>query len=207
MYYYVKGKLTKTDISFVVVEAAGVGYKLVISRSTYNSLPQRTSLDDMPEVKLYTYMAIREDAVELFGFISEEELSAFKMLITVSGVGPKAAIAILSVLTPTQLAIAICTDDKKAISMANSVGPKLASRIILELKDKLKSQVSDSDIAGAEIDTADTGIQNDKRQDAQDALAVLGYSKAESAAALKSIDTQSMELDEIIKLALKKMMK
>ena len=169
-------------------------------------MPPHRSVNEAPTVKLYSYMAVREDGIELFGFISYEELSAFKLLITVSGVGPKAAISILSQLSPTKLAIAVCTDDKKAISQANGIGPKTAARIILELKDKLKGSVLDDDTDG-DSDTFVPQNAGNKLGDAQDALAVLGYSKSEAMSALKGIDTSSLELDEIIKLALKKLMR
>lgn len=202
MFYYISGKLAKLDGSFAVVDAGGVGFKMTISKSTYYRLTGKENTND---VKLYTYMAVREDGTELFGFSTEEELSAFKLLITVSGVGPKAAISILSTLTPEKLALAICTEDKKAISQANGIGAKTAARIILELKDKLKNTVID------DFDESDTTAVNvasgSKLSDAQDALAVLGYSKNEALSALRGIDLNSLELDEIIKLALKKLMR
>ena len=151
-------------------------------------------------------MAVREDGIELFGFISQEELSAFKMLITVSGVGPKAAVSILSLLSPAKLAVAVCTDDKKTIAKASGIGPNTAARIILELKDKLKNQVDDEDITDVSTDTA-VAAGTSKLSDAQDALAVLGYSRNEAMSALKGIDTDSLELDDIIRLALKKLMR
>ena len=138
MFYYISGKLAKLDGTFAVVDAGGVGFKMTISKSTYYRL---SGNNEAPTVKLYTYMAVREDGTELFGFASEEELSAFKLLITVSGVGPKAAISILSTLTPEKLALAICTEDKKAISQANGIGAKTAARIILELHDKIQKQL------------------------------------------------------------------
>ncbi len=206
MFYYINGKLAALEPGVAVIDVGGVGYKMTISQSTYSAMPPHLSVKEAPTVKLYSYMAVREDDVELFGFISLEELSAFKMLITVSGVGPKAAISILSQLSPAKLAIAVCTDDKKAISQANGIGPKTAARIILELKDKLKGQL-DGDESDEQI-TSDFGeATSSKLSDAQDALAVLGYSKAEAMTALKTIDTQSLELDEIIKLALKKLMR
>lgn len=207
MFYYISGKLAKLDGSFAVVDAGGVGFKMTISKSTYYRL---TGKENTSDVKLYTYMAVREDGTELFGFSTEEELSAFKLLITVSGVGPKAAISILSTLTPEKLALAICTEDKKAISQANGIGAKTAARIILELKDKLKAD----GVGEANDDTTtsllgDVGASSDKSgklSDAQDALTVLGYSRSEAARALASVDT-SLELDDIIRLALKKLMK
>ena len=207
MFYYISGKLAKLDGSFAVIDAGGVGFKMTISKSTYYRISGK---EDAPSVKLYTYMAVREDGTELFGFSTEEELSAFKLLITVSGVGPKAAISILSTLTPEKLALAICTEDKKAISQANGIGAKTAARIILELKDKLKADgIGESDDTSSPLPT-DLGGKNassGKLSDAQDALTVLGYSRSEAARALQSIDTTALELDDIIRLALKKLMK
>ena len=208
MFYYISGKLAHLDPTFAVVDAGGVGYKLTISGSTHAAMPHRLTVSEPPEVKLYSYMAVREDGVELFGFASEEELSSFKLLITVSGVGPKAALSILTQLTPQKLAIAICTEDKKAIAKANGIGPKTAARIVLELKDKLKQQtVFDGDEALSLDEATDLGGSSGKRKDAEDALAVLGYSRSEASSVLRTIDTQSLELDEIIRQALKKLMR
>ncbi len=207
MFYYISGKLAKLDAVFAVVEAGGVGYKLTISKSTYYRLSGK---GEIPDTKLFSYMAVREDGIELFGFATEEELSAFKMLITVSGVGPKAAISILSTLTPEKLALAICTEDKKAISQANGIGAKTAARIILELKDKLKSDAISSDELSSTSISADVGVaqnSSSKLADAQDALTVLGYTRSEAAKALATIDTATLELDDIIRMALKKLMR
>ena len=208
MFYYISGKLAHLDPTFAVVDAGGVGYKLTISGSTHAAMPHRLTVSEPPEVKLYSYMAVREDGVELFGFASEEELSSFKLLITVSGVGPKAALSILTQLTPQKRAIAICTEDKKAIAKANGIGPKTAARIVLELKDKLKQQtVFEGDEAISLDEATDLGGSSSKRKDAEDALAVLGYSRSEASSVLRTIDTQSLELDEIIRQALKKLMR
>jgi len=207
MFYYISGKLAHLDPSFAVVDAGGVGYKLTISGTTHAAMPPHLTAAEPPMVKLFTYMSVREDGVELFGFSKEEELASFKMLITVSGVGPKAAISILSQLTPQKLAIAICTDDKKAIAKANGIGPKTAARIVLELKDKLaKETVLDGEdtLSADEVISVST---SSKRKDAEDALSVLGYSRSESANALRGIDTDSLELDDIIRLALRKLMR
>ncbi|MBO5883958.1 MAG: Holliday junction branch migration protein RuvA [Clostridia bacterium] len=208
MFYFISGNLAHLDKSFAVIDASGVGYKLNISGNTYFEIQKLSNSQNQLNIKLYTHMAVREDGVELFGFISEEELSSFKMLIGVSGVGPKAAISILSQLSPSKLALAICTDDKKAISAANGIGPKTAARIILELKDKFNKErtidsASDSDIY--ELSVGDPS--SSKFADAQDALTVLGYSRSEAAKVLGTIDTQNLDLDEIIKQALKKLMK
>jgi Holliday junction DNA helicase RuvA len=206
MFYYISGKLAHLDPSFAVVDANGIGYKLTISGTTHASMPPHLSVSEAPNVKLFTYMSVREDGIELLGFSTEEELSSFKLLITVSGVGPKAAISILSQLTPQKLAIAICTDDKKAIAKANGIGPKTAARIILELKDKFAKE----NISTAEADIfEDIALPDNtnKRRDAEDALTVLGYSRSEAASVLRTIDTNALELDEIIRLALKKLMR
>ena len=137
MFYYLQGKLAYTDLTTAVIDVGGVGYELTVSGTTYSALP-RTSSE--PTVKLYTYMAVREDEVELFGFYTEEELSAFKLLITVSGVGPKAAMAILTLLTPEKFALAVCSEDTKTLAKANGIGAKTAARVVLELKDKMTKE-------------------------------------------------------------------
>ena len=207
MFYYISGKLAHLEPTFAVIDAAGVGYKLTISGTTHAAMPHHLTTSEAPTVKLYTYMAVREDGIEMFGFNSEDELSSFKLLISVSGVGPKAAISILSELTPAKLAIAICSDDKKSISRANGIGPKSAARIVLELKDKLKGQAftDEGDTISAEVLT--TSTSSGKKKDAEDALIVLGYTKSEVASALRTIDTSTLEVDEIIRQALKKLMR
>ena len=209
MYYYVKGELVASNLNMAVVDAGGVGYKLTISENTYRSLPRRT--DKNPSVTLYTYLSVREDGIELFGFESERELSSFKMLLSVSGVGPKAAMAILSLLTPEKFALAVCTEDKKTISKASGVGPKTAARIILELRDKLMKETSiDEDLSAAVLDHSaeEAGAPaRGKMSEAMDALLVLGYTRAEAQNALKNIDTQALSIEDIIKEALKKLMK
>ena len=207
MFYYISGKLALATPSFAVIDAGGVGYKLTISENTYNSLPPRHTVDS-PVAKLYTYMAVREDGIELFGFASETELSSFKMLLSVSGVGPKAAISILSLLTPERFALAVCTEDRKTISKAVGIGPKTAARIILELKDKLLKETDLNEAANASIESVAAPKTNSgKLSEAQDALMVLGYSRSEALAALKNIDTQTDDLETIIKKALKQLMK
>ena len=209
MFYYLSGELAYHSGSTCVIDCGGVGYKLTISGSTHSAMPPHLSVSEAPTVKLFTYLAVREDDIELFGFASEEELSSFKMLISVSGVGPKAALSILTQMTPQKLAIAICTDDKKAIAKANGIGPKTAARIILELKDKLqKEAIAEADLSSSADDELVAAIGgSSKKRDAEDALAVLGYSRSEASAALRSIDIDSLELDEIIRLALKKLMR
>ena len=209
MYYYIRGELVASTLNMAVVDAGGVGYKMTVSENTYRALPRRT--DKNPTVTLYTYLSVREDGIELFGFINERELSSFKMLLSVSGVGPKAAMSILSLLTPEKFALAVCTEDRKTISKASGIGPKTAARIILELRDKLMKETSiDEDLSTAVLDhsaEAAGAPARGKLSEAMDALMVLGYSRAEAQNALKSIDTQTLALEDIIKEALKKLMK
>jgi Holliday junction DNA helicase RuvA len=209
MFYYISGKLTYLEPNTAVVDAGGVGYKLTISQSTYAKMPAHRSVDTPPQVQLFTHMAVREDGIELFGFASEEELDSFKLLITVSGVGPKAAISILSLLSPQKLAYAICTDDKKTISKASGIGPKTAARIVLELKDKLGSQsFSDDGTAMTAQELADLTSSPDKLSDAVSALSVLGYTKSEAEGALKKIkNLPELDVDDIIREALKILMR
>ena len=207
MFYYISGKLAMATPTTAVIDAGGVGYKLTISENTYNSLPPRHTQSE-PQTKLFTYMAVREDGIELFGFTSETELSSFKMLLSVSGVGPKAAISILSLLTPERFALAVCTEDRKTISKANGIGPKTAARIILELKDKLMKDTDIGEAAQMSIESASPVKTNSgKLSEAQDALMVLGYTRSEALNVLKNIDTQTLGLEEIIKKALKMLMK
>lgn len=207
MFYYISGKLAHLEAGIAVVDAGGVGYKLTISTTTYEAMPANRSVSDPPTVRLYTHMAVREDDVELFGFATLAELSSFKMLISVSGVGPKAAMSILSLLTPEKFALAVCTDDRKTIAKANGIGPKTAARVILELKDKMMKESGDlSAVAPAAAAPSAPGGRS-RLNDAIDALIVLGYSRPEAMNALKDVDVNSMELEEIIRLSLKKMMK
>ena len=206
MFYYISGVLAYANPTTAVIDAGGVGYKLTISENTYNSLPPRHTVES-PTAKLFTYMAVREDGIELFGFANEAELSSFKMLLSVSGVGPKAAISILSLLTPEKFALAVCTDDRKLIAKANGIGPKTAARIILELKDKLMKVTDIGEVANSSIESVSVPTNAGKLAEAQDALLVLGYSRSEALNVLKTIDTQTLGLEEIIKRALKLLMK
>lgn len=200
MFYYLKGTLVLTEPSAAVVDCGGVGYRLTVSA---NTLAKLTSLGE--PVCLYTYFYVREDAVELFGFFSVEELSAFKLLISVSGVGPKAAMAVLSVLTPEKFALAVTMGDAKAISKAQGVGGKTAARVVLELKDKVAKEFS-TEIADVQPDAAaaaeETVLGN--VDEAVTALMVLGYTRQEAQAALKGIPPL-LPLEDMITAALRKM--
>lgn len=203
MFYHIAGEYVHSEENFVVIDCGGVGYKLTVSRNTAEALGM-PSADK--RVKLFTSLQVREDGVELFGFHSEEELDAFRLLISVSGVGPKAALAILSLLSPDKLALAIASEDIKAISRANGVGPKTAARVVLELRDKFKGFAVTGSAArsGAQPGFgADAPVGGGKLGEALEALTVLGYGRAEVTDALRRIDTTSLSVEEIITAALK----
>ena len=201
MFYYLNGTLAHVGPNLAVIDCGGVGYAC---KTTINTL---SSLKRGEQVKLYTYLHVREEIFELYGFASENELNCFQMLIGVSGVGPKAALAILSSVSPERLATAIITGDEKALTGAPGVGKKIAQRVILELKDKLaKGQINS--IAGESYaGTGVTVIPENKTSEASAALAVLGYGPAEINEALKGIPVEELPLEVIIKHALKKMVK
>lgn len=200
MFYYVKGTVTHMAPYLAVIDCGGVGFACRTTNLTLSRLKKGEN------ATLYTYLNVREDALDLYGFATEEEKNCFEQLISVSGVGPKAAISILSATTPEGLAMAIITGDDKSLTTAPGIGKKIAQRIILELKDKLaKGQIS----AGGESygGTGITVIPENKATEAAAALAVLGYSQGEISLALKGIEMEKLKLDEIIRQALKKMVK
>ena len=206
MFYFISGALEHLFPNTAVLNAGGVGFKLTISNNTYDTIAPRVTKNEA--VKLYTYMAVREDGMELFGFATESELDMFKLLITVSGVAPKAALAILSAFTPEKFILAVSTEDKKAISRANGIGPKTAARIILELRDKLLAQnMLPSDLPSDTAMPTITAVQSGGQMtEAQEALLVLGYSRTEILNALQGINTSAMSVEDIIRAALKKLM-
>ncbi len=209
MLYYIKGELVLLETGCAVIDAGGVAYKMAISQHSYDALPKITFSKEPVYATLYTHLSVREDGIELFGFSSTEELSAFKLLISVSGVGPKVALSILSLLSPEKFAMAVCTEDKKTISKASGVGPKTAARIILELKDKLSSSSlpESANSIGNTSGVSDTENSRSNYSEAIDALMVLGYSRPEAMTALSSIDVTTMSLEDIIRQALKKLMR
>ena len=209
MFYYIEGKLAHLDYGFAVIDANGVGYKMTITQTTYEAMPPHLSVAEAPVVRLYSYMAVREDGIELFGFASESELEAFKLLITVSGVGPKAATAILSVFSPDKLFITIMNEDTKSIAKANGIGAKTAARIVLELKDKISKTYSESipTTQSAASNLTSAPAESSKLSDAQSALLVLGYTKSEIVASLRGVDISDKETDDIIRIALKNLSK
>lgn len=201
MFYYVSGTVAHIEPYLAVIDCGGVGYAC---RTTSYTLSQIKKGD---KAKLLTYLNVREDAMELYGFASSEELKLFQQLISVSGVGPKAALSILSSNSPANLALTIITGDEKTLTAAPGVGKKIAQRIILELKDKLSKGQSISASGEAVSGPALTIIPQNKLSEASAALAVLGYSQAEISLALKGIDIESQSLEQIIRVALKNMMK
>ena len=199
MFYYLKGTVGHLAPNLAVIDCGGVGYACRTTSYTLSTLQTGES------AKLYTYLNVREDAMELYGFASENERNCFQMLIGVSGVGPKAALSILSATTPEGLATSIITGNEKALMVAQGIGKKIAPRIILELKDKLsKGQLPAEESYGG---TGVTVIPQDKTSEASAALAVLGYNPAEIAAALKGLELEKLTLEEIVRQALRKMVK
>ena len=202
MIYHVNGILEYCEPGFCVIDCAGVGYRLQVSDNTYTAVVGHVG----EKQKLLTYLQVREDGVELYGFKNNEELSAFKLLITVSGVGPKAAMAILTLLTPNRLSMAISSEDTKAIAKANGIGPKTAALVILELKDKVAklpfTTSSDEAMAVASVSVA----KGSNLSEALEALVVLGYSGADAQRALTGIDPK-LDVAKIIPLALAKLLR
>lgn len=200
MFYYLNGELALRDINSCVIDCGGVGYKLTISMITSESLAAKLG----QKVKLFTYLAVREDGVELFGFGSNEERNAFNLLTGVSGVGPKAAMSILSVMTPDRLAMAVCTEDIKGISKAPNIGAKTAARIVLELKDKVAKDMLPTSSATKDIGSVGSVAHaaSGNLAEATEALMVLGYDRSSVIKALGGIDP-SLDVGMIIKAALK----
>ncbi|MEG0614378.1 MAG: Holliday junction branch migration protein RuvA [Oscillospiraceae bacterium] len=193
MIYSVKGELTHTEPTLAVIECGGVGYAC---RTTFSTLSQIGEIGKT--VKLFTYLNVREDCVELFGFATLQELNCFKMLTSVSGVGPKAGLAILSNSAPEKLALAIATGDSKLFTQTKGVGPKLAQRIVLELKDKVAKQELSATTQGMDFSPISMGGNSGE---AIAALEVLGYSQSEAATVVAGLD-QSLTSSEMIRLSL-----
>ena len=197
MLYSVRGKLIAIESNAAVVECGGVGYMCQTTMNTLKAVKLNT------EVTLYTYLNVREDAVDLFGFATKAELETFKNLISVSGVGPKAGLAVLSELSPEQVAMAIASDDLKTITRAQGIGKKIAQRIVLELKDKLaKAANEDSSFAQAAQNSVNVSAGNVPK--AIEALGVLGYSPSDVSPVLATLDS-TLPVEQLISLTLKQM--
>ena len=198
MFYYLDGTVAHLQPSLAVIDCSGVGYACSTTSNTLSKLVKGQ------KARLYTYLHVREDLFDLYGFSTLEELNCFKLLIGVSGVGPKAAASILSHTTPERFALSILSEDEKALSIAPGIGKKIAQRIILELKDKLSK---DALLDAKSIVPGDYKNPSGKETEAAAALAVLGYTQKEIGTVLKGIDIGSLSLEEIIREALKKAMK
>lgn len=195
MYYYIKGELVLRKDTFAVIDNGGVGYKLYASAKTLDSFREGD------KVTLYTYLNVHEDVFDLYGFATEDEHSMFLNLLSVSGVGPKAALAVLSVVTPKELALAVITKNAKLLTQASGVGVKMAQRIILELADKLKNSEILPDEEGET-----RSVMANAQSEAVSALIVLGYSQNEAKSAVSGID-ETLKTEEIVRLALAKLMR
>lgn len=194
---YIKGKLSHVQSDYIVVETNGIGYKVATSSVSASDFSTPGE-----EVIVYTEMIVREDAISLVGFSTREELNIFHLLTSVSGVGVKVGVGILSSLPYGQLAAIIASQDIKSLQTAQGVGKKTAERIILELKDKMPQTLS---LSSADVKEA-TAVVGTTQSDALEALMSLGYTRSEATGVLKQIDTNGLELEAIIKLALKQLM-
>ena len=199
MIYNLNGTLTVCDVNFIVVECGGVGFKCYTTLNTVKTIGKAGD-----SVNVYTHLAVREDAMDLYAFASVAELDAFKLLISVSGVGPKAAVAVLSELTPDRLAICIASGDAKSITKAQGVGKKIAERIVLELKDKMGA-IAVGDTATVVSSLADVN-ESSNTAEAVEALVALGYSQSDASVIIGSMD-KSLSVDEMIRLGLKQLAK
>jgi Holliday junction DNA helicase RuvA len=196
MFYYLEGVVALTGVNLAVIDIGGAGYRC---NTTVHTLSR---LETGKKARLYTYCNIKEDAFDIFGFYDLSEKRCFELLLSVSGVGPRAALSILSVCTPEALAIAVVSDDSKTLTMASGVGKKLALRVILELKDKVAGDAKELAASGY-VAPDSTGQPGSKQSDAAAALAVLGYSQPEISAALRGVDTATLSVEEIIRQVLR----
>ena len=201
MIAYIKGPLAYILDQTAVIDAQGIGYQVHVSPSTLSRLPAKGA-----EVQLFTYMQVSESGQSLHGFLTQEELRLFTLLISVSGIGPKVASGILSTLSPSQVIIAIVADDAAALSKAPGVGKKTAQRVLLELRDKIKTADPWED-SGADGQSSFTNLggPRSEKQDAMDALLALGYGRAEAMQTVLEVAEENMTADQIIRLSLKKL--
>ena len=201
MFHYINGLVAELLPNLADIDCGGVGF--AVNTSAYTVSQLKTG----EKAKLYTFVYIREDCMDIYGFASKSEKHCFEMLIGVSGVGPKAAIAILSSSAPENLVMNIVSGNEKALTAAPGIGKKIAQRIILELKDKLAKETAEISFEDVPVFNAVSESGNTKINDASAALMVLGYSSSEIAAALKKVDVEKLSLEEIIKASLKQMIK
>ena len=200
MFYYLSGLVAVIEQNMAVIDCGGVGF------ACNTSVRSLSALKVGEKATLYTHCNIREDAFDIFGFVSQAELNSFRMLIGISGVGPKAALAILSASSPEDLALAIVSGNEKALTIAPGVGKKLAQRIILELKDKVAKEIDTLDTSFSP-GSVDSQPGSDKARDIAAALTVLGYSQGEVNAALNKMDLSTLTVEEAIRQVLKTSLK
>ena len=204
MLAYVKGELAQKQIGYVVIDVGGLGYKIFMSEP---SIDEIGNIGDT--VKVHTYYKVSEDDISLFGFNTQEELRMFELLISVSGIGAKTAIAMLACIEPSQFAIAVISDDIDTLKKIPGVGPKSAQRIVLELKDKMKKEQQIAELTNASLEQKSKVkkiiVADSKVQEATDALQVLGYTKKDVEKALEQIDTNDLSVEDIIKKALREL--
>lgn len=201
MFYYLEGTVSVIESNIAVIDIGGVGY------CCYTTLNTLSHLEKGKKARLYTYCNIKEDAFDIYGFYDLGEKRCFEMLLSVSGVGPKAALSILSSTTPENLAIAIISDNDKILTAAPGIGKRIAQRIILELKDKVSKEEAAMTASGAGGFAGSSGKEGKKAADAAAALAVLGYTQGEISAAMRGLNTDELTVEEIIKQVLKNTMK
>ena len=202
MFYYIEGTVAIIDANLAVLDCHGIGFELFVTNNTLAQLHMGET------ARLYVYSSIAEDRFDLYGFFTREEKRSFELLIGVSGVGPKAALAILSTSTPDALALAILSGNEKALTMAPGIGKRIAQRVILELKDKIGKESGGAMIESGGTPAASSAAAGaGKLADAAAALGVLGYSNNEIAEALKGADAEGLEVQDLVRMALKKMSK
>jgi len=199
MFYYLDGTVAEIQPYLAVIDCGGVGYACATTNHTL------ASLEKGKRARLYTHLHVREEALSLYGFATMNELNSFRMLLSISGVGPKAALAILSVSTPAELAMAIITGDEKALTVAPGIGKRIAQRIILELKDKMAKEQAAGNFGTASASAIGGAAFSKKAREAAAALSVLGYTQQDVAIAMKDVDAVNLPLEEIIRQSLKKM--
>lgn len=196
MYAYIKGTLEEKSIDSIVVETTGIGYKIYVSEHTMAKLGEIGE-----KVKIYTHYHVREDNISLYGFMSNEELKMFELLLQVSGIGAKTAIAMLSNITPSKFALAIISNDLKTLTKIPGIGNKSAQRMVLELKDKLKTQTAIED----DEEEATPNDNSESINEAGQALQILGYNKSEISKVFDKFDTHNLSTEDLIKEALKRL--
>jgi Holliday junction DNA helicase RuvA len=197
VFAFIKGTLAYKHNEYMVVEANGVGYKIYAPLTSIESAGPVGQ-----EVKIYTYLHVREDVMNLYGFMTQEEMGMFELLITVSGIGPKVALSLISTISPSKFGLAVITDDIKTLTKAQGIGRKMAQRIILELKDKIKKEQL-ATVKSDEDEVLNIGSDNSRVSEAISALMVLGYTPLEASRAVSAVYSEDMDLESIIKSSLK----